>query len=108
MTCGILFGSPKVSMSSEPSGCSETSSTRKEKWSETKHDWLHKVTVNKKIDQLPEATYIHQSKYIKELLKKFNMLECTTAKTPMHPTCILEKEEVSGKVCQKLYRGMIC
>ena len=27
--------------------------------------------------------------------------------TPMHPTCILEKEEVSQKVCQKLYRGMI-
>src|SRR5580765_7828591 len=59
------------------------------------------------IDQCPEATYIHQSKYAKELLKKFNMVECTPAKTPMHPTCILEKEEVSGKVCQKLYRGMI-
>ena len=59
------------------------------------------------IDQHPEATYIHQSKYAKELLKKFNTLECTAAKTPMHPTCILEKEEVSAKVCQKLYRGMI-
>ena len=59
------------------------------------------------IDQHPEATYIHQSKYAKELLKKFNMLECTAAKTPMHPTCILEMEEVSTKVCQKLYRGMI-
>src|ERR1044072_3329998 len=59
------------------------------------------------IDQLPEATYINQSKYTKELLKKFNMSECTSAKTPMHLTCILEKEEVSAKVCQKLYRGMI-
>jgi hypothetical protein len=35
------------------------------------------------------------------------MEECKPAKTPMHPTCILEKEEVSQKVCQKLYRGMI-
>ena len=35
------------------------------------------------------------------------MLECTAAKTLMHLTCILEKEEVSTKVCQKLYRGMI-
>src|ERR1044072_3847198 len=35
------------------------------------------------------------------------MSDCTSSKTPMHPTCILEKEEVSGKVCQKLYRGMI-
>src|ERR1044072_9045069 len=59
------------------------------------------------IDQRPEATYIHMSKYAKELLKKFNMLERTGAKTPMHPTCILEKEEVSAKVCQKLYRGRI-
>ncbi|XP_058751580.1 uncharacterized mitochondrial protein AtMg00810-like [Vicia villosa] len=59
------------------------------------------------IDQRPEATYIHQSKYTKELLKKFNMLDCKVAKTPMHPTCIMEKEEVSGKVCQKLHRGMI-
>ena len=54
------------------------------------------------IDQKPEATYIHQSKYTKSLLKKFNMIDYTVAKTPMHPTCIMEKEEVSGKVCQKL------
>ena len=46
-------------------------------------------------------------KYIKDVLKKFDMAECNSAKTPMHPTCILEKEEVSKKVCQKLYRGMI-
>ena len=35
------------------------------------------------------------------------MLESKPAKTPMHPTCILEKEKVSKKVEQKLYRGMI-
>ena len=35
------------------------------------------------------------------------MMDIKPAKTPMHPTCILEKEEVSGKVCQTLYRGMI-
>ena len=35
------------------------------------------------------------------------MSDSKPAKTPMHPTCILEKEEVSNKVCQKLYRGMI-
>jgi hypothetical protein len=29
------------------------------------------------------------------------------AKTPMHPTRILDKDEASTKVCQKLYRGMI-
>src|SRR3954464_4374358 len=34
-------------------------------------------------------------------------LDCKEAKTPMHPTCILGKDEVSKKVDQKLYRGMI-
>ena len=43
------------------------------------------------IDQKPEATYIHQSKCTKELLKKLNMTNCIVAKTPMHPTCIFEK-----------------
>ena len=60
------------------------------------------------IDQHPEGTYIHQSKYTKDLLKKFKKSDSKPTKTPMHPTCILEKEEVSNKVCQKLYRGMIC
>src|ERR1044072_999583 len=36
MMFGILFRNPKVSMSSEPSGYSETSSTRREKWSKTR------------------------------------------------------------------------
>jgi hypothetical protein len=58
-------------------------------------------------DQCLEGTYIHQRKYTKELQKKFNLSECKQAKTPMHPTCILEKEEVRSKVNQKLFRGMI-
>lgn len=44
---------------------------------------------------------------MKELLKKFNLTESKLAKTPMHPTCNMGKEEVSKKVDQKLYRGMI-
>ena len=51
---------------------------------------------------------LHSSeKYVRELLKKFDLSECKPSKTPMHPTCILEKEEVSKKVEQKIYRGMI-
>lgn len=40
-------------------------------------------------------------------MKKFDMSECNISKTPMHPTCILEKDEVSLKVEQKVYKGMI-
>src|SRR3954468_23942021 len=59
------------------------------------------------INQTSDGTYVHQTKYVKEHLKKFNLFESKEAKTPMHPTCILGKDEVSKKVDQKLYRGMI-
>jgi hypothetical protein len=59
------------------------------------------------INQTSEATHVYQSKYIKDLLKKFDMSKSKPAKTHMHPTCIMEKEEVSQKVYQKLYRSMI-
>src|SRR4051812_46097873 len=59
------------------------------------------------INQTYDGTYVHQTKYVKELLKKFNLFESKEAKTHMHPTCVLGKDEVSKKVDQKLYRGMI-
>ena len=40
------------------------------------------------IDQHPEEAYFCQNKYSKELLKKFDMLECSAAKSPLYPTCI--------------------
>ncbi|XP_045791429.1 uncharacterized mitochondrial protein AtMg00810-like [Trifolium pratense] len=56
------------------------------------------------INQGEKGTYIHQSKYTKELLKKFNMDDCKPMNTPMHPTSSLGKSEDEGKVDQKLYR----
>ncbi|WJX57748.1 hypothetical protein P8452_43275 [Trifolium repens] len=56
------------------------------------------------INQGKDGTYIHQSKYTKELLKKFNLEDCKTMATPMHPTSSLSKEEIGTKVDQKLYR----
>src|SRR4051812_31144681 len=50
------------------------------------------------IIQTFEGTYIHQTKYVKELLKKFNLSDYKEAKTPMYPTSILGKYEVSKKV----------
>ena len=49
------------------------------------------------INQTPEGNYMHQSKYIRDLLKKFDLSECKPSNTPMHPTCNLEKEEISKK-----------
>ncbi|KAK2410370.1 putative mitochondrial protein [Trifolium repens] len=59
------------------------------------------------INQTKKGTFIHQSKYIKDLLKKFNLEDCKPMNTPMHPTSSLSKDDSEGKVDHKLYRGMI-
>ena len=51
--------------------------------------------------------YVHQSKYTKELLKKFKLENFKEMNTPKHPTSTLNKEDQGPKVDQKLYRGMI-
>ena len=59
------------------------------------------------INQGKDGTYIHQTKYTKELLKMFNLEDCKLMTTPMHPTSSLSKKEIGSKVDQKLYRGVI-
>jgi len=59
------------------------------------------------INQIKDGVYVHQTKYTKELLKKFKLEDCKVMNTPMHPTCTLSKEDTGSKLDQKLYRGMI-
>ncbi|RVX13596.1 hypothetical protein CK203_010152 [Vitis vinifera] len=55
------------------------------------------------IKQLKEGTFTNQAKYIRDILKKFNMEETKTMKTPMSSSIKLDKDE-KGK---SMYRGMI-
>ena len=80
----IIFGS------SNPSLCEKFSKLMQAEF-EMSLMGERKFFMGIQIDQKSKATYIHQIKYTKELLKKFNMMDCTLAKTLMHPTCILEK-----------------
>jgi len=50
------------------------------------------------INQCKDGVYVHQSKYTKELLKKFKLEDCKEMNTPMHPTCTLSKEDQGSKV----------
>jgi len=59
------------------------------------------------VNQFKNGVYVHQTKYTKELLKKFELEDCKVMNTPMHPTYILSKEDTGTKVNQKLYNGMI-
>ncbi|XP_042973126.1 uncharacterized protein LOC122304931, partial [Carya illinoinensis] len=59
------------------------------------------------IKQAKSWTFINQSKYIKELLKKFGMENAKEIGTPMSPSTKLDKDESGKPVDSKIYRGMI-
>jgi len=59
------------------------------------------------IKQTQSGTFIHQQKYAKELLKRFNMEDAKQIDTPIATATKLDLEGTSSVVEQKLYRGMI-
>ena len=59
------------------------------------------------IKQTKEGIFISQTKYIKEILKKFGMESTKEIGTPMSPACKLDKDEDGLSIDHKLYRGMI-
>ncbi|RVW63043.1 hypothetical protein CK203_063233 [Vitis vinifera] len=59
------------------------------------------------IKQLKEGTFINQAKYIRDLLKRFNMEETKTMKTPMSLSIKLDMDEKGKLVNSTMYRGMI-
>lgn len=59
------------------------------------------------IVQSKEGIFIHQSKYVKDMLKRFKFEDFKTVCTPMTVGCKLRKEDESKTIDQKLYRSMI-
>ncbi|RVW28606.1 Retrovirus-related Pol polyprotein from transposon RE1 [Vitis vinifera] len=59
------------------------------------------------IKKLKEGTFINQAKYIRDLLKMFNMEEGKTMKTPMSSSIKLDKDEKGKSVNSTMYRDMI-
>jgi hypothetical protein len=59
------------------------------------------------ISQLDKGIFISQTKYIKEMLKKFKMEDCKHVSTPVVTICKLTKDDESKDVDQRLYRPMI-
>jgi len=96
----IIFGSTNASL------CKEFSKMMQEEFEMSMMGEL-KFFLGIQINQCKNGVYVQQSKYTKELMKKFKLEECKEMNTPMHPTCTLSKEDQGSKVDQKLYRGMI-
>ena len=59
------------------------------------------------IKQMKEGTFICQTKYIKDMLKKFDMSDAKPIKTPMAIKGHLDLNEEGKSVDQKAYRSMI-
>src|SRR6187551_1740660 len=59
------------------------------------------------IKQVKDGTFVHQAKYTKDMLKKFDMSDSKMMSTPMDTTATLDADEDGDPVDQKEYRSMI-
>jgi hypothetical protein len=59
------------------------------------------------VKQMKQGTFVHQAKYTKGLMKKFNMAELNPVSTPMSSTASLGPDEDGEAVEQREYRSMI-
>jgi hypothetical protein len=59
------------------------------------------------VKQMKQDTFVHQGKYTKDLMKKFNMTELKPVSTPMSSVTSLGPDEDDDAVDQREYRSMI-
>jgi hypothetical protein len=59
------------------------------------------------ICQSDQGIFISQTKYIREMLKRFGMEDCKPIITPMQTSCKLSKDDDSKSTDQRKYRSMI-
>jgi hypothetical protein len=59
------------------------------------------------VKQTKQGTFVHQAKYTKDLMKKFNMAELKPVSTPMSSVTLLGPDEDGEAVDQREYRSMI-
>jgi hypothetical protein len=59
------------------------------------------------VKQTKQGIFIHQAKYMKDLMKKFNMAKLKPVSTPMSMEAVLDPDENGEAVDQREYRNMI-
>jgi hypothetical protein len=59
------------------------------------------------VKQRKEGIFMHQAKYMKDLMKKFNMAELKPMSTPMSTAAALDPDENGEAIDQREYRSMI-
>jgi len=59
------------------------------------------------VKQTKDGIFLSQSKYCKDILKKFEMESCKKASTPMPSSCYMDADAAGKSVDQTKYRGLI-
>jgi hypothetical protein len=59
------------------------------------------------VKQTKQGIFIHQAKYVKDLMKKFNMAELKPVSIPMSTTTTLDLDENDEAVDQREYMSII-
>jgi hypothetical protein len=59
------------------------------------------------VKKTKQDTFVHQAKYTKDLMKKFNMAELKPMSSPMSMATALDPDENGNAVDQREYRSMI-
>jgi hypothetical protein len=59
------------------------------------------------INQVKDGTFVHQTKYTKDMLRKFQMQDVKPMSTPMGSTATLDADEDGEPLDQREYRSMI-
>jgi hypothetical protein len=59
------------------------------------------------VKKTKQGTFVHQAKYMKDVMKRFNMAELKPVSTPMSTAMSLGPDEDGEAVDQREYRSMI-
>jgi hypothetical protein len=59
------------------------------------------------VKQKKQGIFVHQAKYMKDLMKKFNMAELKVLSTPMSTATVLDPNKNGEAVDQREYMSMI-
>jgi isopentenyldiphosphate isomerase len=59
------------------------------------------------VKQMKQGTFVHQVKYMKDLMKKFNMGELKPVSTPMSMVTVLDPNENGEAVDEREYKSIM-
>ncbi|KAF5768457.1 putative RNA-directed DNA polymerase [Helianthus annuus] len=96
----IIFGSTNENL------CKDFEQVMKQKFEMSSMGEM-KFFLGLQVDQLPEGIFIHQTKYVHDILEKFGMSDSSSAATPLATNHGIHPDLTGDRADERLYRSMI-